>query len=176
VFCPVVYGWGRRAGLQSSDAKDIVQDVFRAVATSIDSFERSSPNASFRGWLWTVTQNKVRDHFRHAVNRPQAIGGSEARAQVENLPAPTTTSAAENSAVLGHATKAVLGVVQAEFETRTWQAFWQVVVDQRRPSDVAASLGMNVSAVYMAKSRVLHRLRDELRGLCGDDPSDNSQS
>jgi len=59
-----------------------------------------------------------------------------------------------------------VAVVQAEFEVRTWQAFWQTTVEQQRPADVAAALGMNVGAVYMAKSRVLRRLRAELQGLC----------
>ena len=52
--------------------------------------------------------------------------------------------------------------VRAEFETRTWDAFWQVVVDDRAPAVVAAALGLSVNAVYLARSRVLRRLREAL--------------
>jgi RNA polymerase sigma-70 factor (ECF subfamily) len=58
-----------------------------------------------------------------------------------------------------------LDLVRAEFENRTWEAFWNTTVDGRPPRDVAADLGMTVLAVYKAKSRVLRRLRQELGGL-----------
>lgn len=56
----------------------------------------------------------------------------------------------------------LLLTVQAEFEPRTWQAFWEVVVQARQSADVANDLQMSIGAVYMAKSRVLKRLRQEL--------------
>jgi RNA polymerase sigma-70 factor (ECF subfamily) len=49
-----------------------------------------------------------------------------------------------------------------EFEERTWQAFWRTAVDGRSAADVGAELGMTPGAVRVAKSRVLHRLREEL--------------
>jgi RNA polymerase sigma-70 factor (ECF subfamily) len=58
-----------------------------------------------------------------------------------------------------------LQMVRGEFEERTWQAFWQTVIDGRAPKDVAADLGMSPGAVRVAKSRVLHRLREELGDL-----------
>ena len=56
-------------------------------------------------------------------------------------------------------------LLQAEFEPRTWQAFWKIVVEEKAPADVAAELGMSKGAVYVAKSRVLKRLREEFAGL-----------
>ena len=38
-----------------------------------------------------------------------------------------------------------------------------------RPRDVAAELGLTVNAVYITKSRVLRRLREEFAGLIGDE-------
>ena len=58
-----------------------------------------------------------------------------------------------------------LKLVQEEFEERTWKAFWGVAVDQRAPADLADELRMSVNAVYIAKSRVLRRLRQELGDL-----------
>ena len=58
-----------------------------------------------------------------------------------------------------------LELVRAEFEDRTWQAFWRVTVEEKTTADVAEALGISVNAVRLAKSRVLRRLRTELEGL-----------
>jgi RNA polymerase sigma-70 factor (ECF subfamily) len=50
--------------------------------------------------------------------------------------------------------------VQAEFESDTWRAFWLTVFDGLSGEDAAAQLGKSAAAVYMAKSRVLARLRE----------------
>ena len=56
-------------------------------------------------------------------------------------------------------------LIRTEFEERTWRAFWAAAVDGRPAAEVAAELGMSPGAVYIAKSRVLKRLREEFDGL-----------
>ncbi|MBC7855236.1 MAG: hypothetical protein IAF94_17540 [Pirellulaceae bacterium] len=67
----------------------------------------------------------------------------------------------------GHADliRRALELVRPEFADHTWQACMQTAVEGRRPADVAADLEMTVGAVYVARSRVLKRLRVELAGL-----------
>jgi RNA polymerase sigma-70 factor (ECF subfamily) len=55
--------------------------------------------------------------------------------------------------------------MQSDFEPATWKACWETVVCDRPATDVAAELGITVNAVYLAKSRVLGRLRRDLDGL-----------
>ena len=62
LYGPLVYYWCRRSGLQEADAADVVQNVFVAVASAIENYRRQA-DATFRGWLWTVTRSKVQDHF-----------------------------------------------------------------------------------------------------------------
>ena len=57
-----------------------------------------------------------------------------------------------------------MDAVRATCEERTWQAFWQVVMEDRSPAEVGRELRMTVGAIYIAKSRVLKRLRDALSG------------
>jgi DNA-directed RNA polymerase specialized sigma24 family protein len=38
-------------------------------------------------------------------------------------------------------------------------------MDEAAPAEVAAELGISVNAALIAKSRVLRRLREEIRGL-----------
>jgi RNA polymerase sigma-70 factor (ECF subfamily) len=82
IYTPLVYGWTRQAGLKSNDTADIVQEVFRAVVANIDRFRSDETNSSFRGWLWTITRNQVRLHFRQLGNRPEGTGGSENQQQL----------------------------------------------------------------------------------------------
>lgn len=64
-----------------------------------------------------------------------------------------------------HLVHRALELMQAEFQTVTWKACWECVVRDRTAAEVAAELGITVNAVYLAKSRVLRRLREELQGL-----------
>jgi RNA polymerase sigma-70 factor (ECF subfamily) len=56
----------------------------------------------------------------------------------------------------------VLELIQAEFEERTWKAALRLLAEDTSAKDVAAELGMSVNSVYLAKSRVLRRVREEL--------------
>jgi RNA polymerase sigma-70 factor, ECF subfamily len=58
-----------------------------------------------------------------------------------------------------------LELMQAEFPMRLWKACWEHVVNDRPAAEVAAELGIAVGTVYVAKSRVLSRLREELADL-----------
>src|SRR5438270_9944297 len=64
LYSPLVFSWARRAGLGDADAADLVQEVWRAVVSALERFQRDRQSGTFRGWLWTVTRNKIHDHFR----------------------------------------------------------------------------------------------------------------
>ena len=64
-----------------------------------------------------------------------------------------------------YVTRRALELMQSEFQPTTWKAFWENVVNERPAADVAAELGLTENAVYLAKGRVLRRLRQELAGL-----------
>ena len=55
--------------------------------------------------------------------------------------------------------------MQAEFAPTTWKACWETVVQGRSATEVARELGTSENAVYIARCRVLSRLRQELGGL-----------
>jgi RNA polymerase sigma-70 factor (ECF subfamily) len=166
LYGPLVYHWCRRSALGTEDVADVFQEVFRSVAAHLATFRADRPGATFRGWLLVVTRNKIRDHLRRQRGRPAAAGGSDALRQLGQAPDPVqepddSTGPEENRAVLCRA----LDLVRSEFEEATWQAFWRATVDGHAPADVARDLGLSVNAVYKAKSRVLRRLRTELKGL-----------
>jgi RNA polymerase sigma-70 factor (ECF subfamily) len=164
LYGPVVYRWTTKRGLGEHDAADVVQEVFQSVAEHIGRFQRRPTADSLRGWLWTVTRNKIRDHFRRRQNEPSAAGGTAAHAQLQaaaNVPEANDEPPDALTAELAHR---ALRFLETEFEPSTWKAFWATAVDGRDTADTAAELGLTIGAVYKAKSRVLLRLRRELDG------------
>lgn len=157
IYGPLVYSWARAARLPEADAADVGQEVFQAVALHIDEFRRDRPGDSLRGWIWTVTRNKIREHFRRRARRPEVGFGDHGLAELAAV-----ANEPENGEETARLAQRALDLIRTDFETRTWQAFWRTAVDGERPVDVARELGLSPAAVYMARSRVLARLRQEL--------------
>jgi RNA polymerase sigma-70 factor (ECF subfamily) len=167
LFGPEIYRWARTAGLQPSDASDVVQEVFRAVAAKVGDFQRRGPGDSFRGWLWTITRNKIRDHFRQQSAQVRGTGGTDAWRELESIPEESDASGSRSAIApsRGGLSRRALELIRGEFEESTWQAFWKVVVDGVPAAEAAADLGTTPGAVRQAKYRVLRRLRQEMEGL-----------
>lgn len=169
VYTPLVYGWCRRFDLSAEDSADVIQEVFRSVFGSLATFRHDQPGGSFRGWLWTITRNRICDHFREQRNQLQAAGGTSAYGQLQNVPEePPDEGDGQSANQFGDVAHRAIALMRQDFEEPTWRAFWGTVVDGRSPVDVARDLGLSVAAVYQAKSRVLRRLRTELAGLTGE--------
>ena len=86
VYGPLILFWCRGPGIRREDRVDICQEVFRAVAANIDGFRRDEASGTFRGWLRTITRNKVVDHFRRQNRQPVATGGSAAQERFLEIP------------------------------------------------------------------------------------------
>lgn len=160
LYGPLVYSWCRRRGLQAEDAADVMQEVFRNVSGSIKDF-KPAPNGSFRGWLWRITCNRLLDFFRRRQRQPSALGGSDAQQRWADLPE-SLDSSEPGASASGDLVHRALALIRPDFSDASWQAFVRVVMEDHRPEDVARDLGMTPNAVYIAKSRILRRLRDEL--------------
>jgi RNA polymerase sigma-70 factor (ECF subfamily) len=137
--------------------------VFKAVATGLDGFRRDRPGDTFRGWLRGITRYKILDHIRRRAGDVEAQGGSEALKQLHQLAEQELPEDTEDD--LGGLYRRALELVRGEFEPRTWEAFWRSAVDGQSPAEIAAALGVTPAAVRKAKSRVLHRLRQEVGDL-----------
>jgi RNA polymerase sigma-70 factor (ECF subfamily) len=157
LYTPLLYAWARRTGLQAADAADLVQDVFAVLVQKLPAFAYN-PNQSFRSWMRTILLNRWRALQRR--RQPAALG-----AAAEELPEPENPElpgvAEERRQLLQRA----LALLEGEFEPATWQAFRQTAVLGQPAAEVAAGLGLSANAVYIARSRVLKRLRQELAGL-----------
>ena len=172
LYGPMVFQWARRHGVEAHDAADIVQTVFATLARSLVSFRTNGEACSFRGWLWTITRNKVRDLWRERERQPHAVGGTEMMRKMSEVPdqAPDPNTDSHERYQLNAVIRRALDLVRSEFEDRTWTAFWEFTIAGRSSSEVGHQLGMSVNSVRQAKSRVLRRLRSELIDLSSDFP------
>ena len=168
LYSPMVYRWCRRSGVVADDAADVLQEVLAAVSRHVSEFRRDGLHASFTAWLATVTRSKVSDHYRRRHGRVEARGGTTAQhrmAEIPQPPEPSHETIQPDAEAVACLSRRVLDLIRAEFEPTTWQAFWRTAVEGQSPAQVAEELQMSVAAVYMAKSRVLGRLRQALGEL-----------
>jgi RNA polymerase sigma-70 factor (ECF subfamily) len=167
LYAPLVWHWCRQMDLPTQEIADVFQDVFQSVAVHFPGFHRDRPGDTFRGWLRTITKNKVRDHFRARKREPQGAGGTEANAWWSRVPdlSAEIVEPYDDPQADRHLFKQALELVQVRIEEKTWLAFWGVVVEGCSVQEIADELGMSPGAVRVAKCRVLHRIRRELADL-----------
>lgn len=159
LYTPLLYTWALRAGENADDAADLVQDVFVVLVQTLPRFEYDA-NGRFRNWLRTITLNKLRDRKRRAM-----LAG---RVPIDQCPEPVLPDDAERfweTEYQGELTRRALELMRSDFAPATWKACWELTARGRSAKHVARELGMTENAVYLAKCRVLRRLRDELTGL-----------
>jgi RNA polymerase sigma-70 factor (ECF subfamily) len=157
--------WCVRGGVLQADAEDVSQEVLAAAAAGLGGFHRDRAGDSFRGWLRGIARNHVLLHFRRNKGRPQAEGGSDQWAVLENVADPLSGPAAGEDVEVSALYRRALDFLREHFEERTWQAFWLTVVEGRAPVNLTKELGMTAPAIRQAKSRVLRRLKQELGEL-----------
>ncbi len=165
LYKPLILHWCRLQSIQLADAEDVAQEVFQSVSGAVDRFQRQSVG-SLRSWLKTITRNSIASHFRRGERAATGAGGTSALEAIHAVPSPAAgeeppADAEDERIVIRQAFEMVL----SGFKDHTREAFWRVVVDKQSPEHVAQDLGIGVHLVYIAKSRVLKRLREEFAGV-----------
>jgi len=166
LYAPLVYGHARKCGLQDADAADLTQDVLKAVAGGVHRLDYDPRRGSFRGWLFTIVRNKLRNFIEAKGRQIQGSGGTAAIHLLEGQAAPEQDQweADYRRQLFAWAVERI----RPEFQEKTWQAFWMTAVEGKSGKEVAAKLAMTVAAVYLAKGRVLARLKVEIEQVRDD--------
>ena len=119
---------------------------------------------TFRAWLYTVTRNKLNTFLVRRSREARGAGDTAIEELLERQPAREEDAAARwqhdyEQRIFAWAAQQV----RAASEDATWQAFRQTALEGKPATEVAKTLGMSVGAVYVAKSRVLARLKAQVR-------------
>lgn len=173
IYEPVIYRLAGRRHVQDAEAREIVQEVLIRIARAIDRFDPKS-GGSFRGWLSQTTRRVAVDRFRYMESREQATGGDKLDAFAnlsEDARESTSKSQVENEFDDEHRKQLfrhAAGQVKAMVAETTWIAFWETAVNNRSGEEVARQLGIQPGTVYVAKCRVLKRIRQFIQNQQGE--------
>jgi RNA polymerase sigma-70 factor (ECF subfamily) len=162
LYAPLVYQYARRHGLQDADSADVAQEVMRALMHDACRLDQIHRQGSLRSWLFTVTHHKVYDVQQRERRLGRASGESGTLALLNEQPSRDQEASWEREyrqQVFTWAAEQVRG----QCSPTAWQAFWQTAVDGASAATVAEQLGLTVAAVYLAKSRVMARLKACIR-------------
>lgn len=166
LYSATIYGYLRRRGLQDADAADLMQDVLRSIAVAIGRFDYDTQRGTFRSWIFTVTRNKLFNFTEARRNQPRGSGDSGVQEQLaEALGVYDETDDAWNREWQLQLAAKAMENVQSEFQPATWKAFQLAAVEGKAAKDVSSATGLSVGAVYVAKSRVIARLKSEIERL-----------
>ena len=163
LYRKLIYGLARRSGLSHADAEDVTQDVFRRVAETIQNFESDPERGTFRGWLMNLTRWRIKNKFARA---PRELKNQVHRAPddtgltdtINRLPDETEVDKAWDDEWQRHVLDAACERIARRSKPLHYQAFDLYVRRDMPVLKVAAQLGMNPGAVYLAG----HRLKKQL--------------
>jgi len=168
LYAPLIRAWAERLNVRGADADDLVQDVLTVVIRRFPEFVHPDRPGAFRGWLRAIAANCARDAWRDRRLTPQAPGGTEFGAYLARLEDPGDALSREWDRQHDvYVTRRLLERIRSDFEPGTWELFRRFVLQGESADAVAGACATTANAVYIAKSRVLARLRQEAGGLIG---------
>lgn len=164
LYGPLLRRWLQPHLLQPADVDDIIQDVLVVVVRKLPEFKPTGHPGGFRCWLRNILTHRLQTHWRKKLQSPVAgVGVDEYLAKLTD---PTSELARRwDEEHDRHLIAVLLESVRREFQPTTWEAFWQTAILGQPPAAVAAALNLTPNAVFIARSRVLARLREEGDGM-----------
>jgi RNA polymerase sigma-70 factor (ECF subfamily) len=170
LYEPLIYGIGRRHGLQRADAADLVQEVLVAVANSIQKFQPDSQRGQFRSWLFRVARNQSLLQLRKLKHHVAGTGDSDVSHMLSNHAANDPAETEFNAAFRRRAFRWAARRVRENVKPTTWDAFSRTAISGESVKQVAREMNIEVGAVYLARSRVMARLRREVENVSEEMP------
>ena len=173
IYQPLILRLARQRNIQDADAREVTQEVLLTVAGAIHRWETDPTRGTFRGWLATITRNLVVNFLIRQSRHPRGSGDSDVKQWLEQQPAPDC----EASVLFDTERKRQLfrwaaEQVRQEFREATWQAFWRTAVEGQDVTTAASELGVSAGVVYVARSRIMKRIREQVEEVRRIDESE----
>jgi RNA polymerase sigma factor (sigma-70 family) len=166
VYEPVLLSLVKRRGLQESDAREIVQEAMLAVAKHIDRFEHSGDSGHFRSWLSRIIRNLTINLLTRLPLGAKGIGDSVNDELLNDIADCDKALTDEYDLVQEREIFAIAAEkVQVEVQEKTWSAFWMTCVEDKSVPEVSKLLQMTPGAIYVARSRVVAKLRQTIQTM-----------
>jgi RNA polymerase sigma factor (sigma-70 family) len=162
IYQPLIFRLARSRGLQEADALDMTQEVMARVAKAVNHWDPDPQRGTFRGWISRITRNLVIEFLRSKNRRPVTSSDSSIDQFIQSTPGPSPETELFD---LEHQRQVFVWAaekVRGSFRPKSWQAFWLTAVDNRSADDVANELGMTKGSIYIARSRVMAKLKEKI--------------
>ena len=162
LYQPLIYEYCRKRGLQDADSADVVQEVLVAVARAMPKFRYNRSQGMFRSWILSIAKNKLINLINRQKREVQSVDAQ----LVDTLAISEGSNRLEREEQARYRQSlfdAAAEQVRAEFRETTWKAFWLTAVQGLSIREVSECLGISVRAVYIARSRVVRRLREVIQ-------------
>lgn len=159
IYQPVIQRVATKQGLQNADAENLVQEVFLAVAHSVEDWVQREDRGRFRPWLIRIARNAAVDMMTRRATRPLGRDGESGARLLAELPSPEALSQALETEYAQQVYRWAAAEVQNSVEPKTWQAFHLTQVERRPVKEVAEQTGMRPANLYIARSRVMSRIK-----------------
>ena len=161
VYGPLVFRMAVRQGLQAADADDVVQEVFAAVASRVSKWIEQPQRGRFRGWLLAIARNIAINVLTRRPHGGVGRGGDEAISALTSLPAAAGPLSSQfDIEYQREVYRWAAEQVRESVAKITWDAFHLTHMEEVTIADAAELLGISVGKVYIARSRVMSRLRE----------------
>lgn len=168
IYAPLIHAYGLHRGLQDADAADLAQAVLSQFLKAAPQFHYDPARGQFRAWLFTVTRHELLKMGKRLARQTAASGGSEVRQLLEQQPDARTDEADWDREYQWNLFAWAADKVKSEFRDTTWRAFWATAVQHQDVQQISRELGISVGAIYIARSRILARIREEIAKVEGE--------
>jgi len=155
----LIYRFARLRGCSEHTAEEVVQEAMLAVFRQRDVFRYDPARGRFRDWLLTIVRNLIVLRRRQPSGRVRAVA-DDAPALAELAAGDAAPDEAWETAFEEALLANLLDVVRSEVAPETYQAFELLVLHEMSGREVSQVTGLSRNAAYLARKRVLARLRE----------------
>jgi RNA polymerase sigma factor (sigma-70 family) len=173
IYGGVIHALALKAGLNSSEADDVLQETLISVASEMPDFRYDRSRGSFKGWLFRITRRRVADQFRKRVRLQRQT--SEFSTEMDEVADPSDDSleAIWEEEWRMHLLQIAITSAKKKVSPGQWQIFDLATLQGWPTGKITTLLGVNRARVYMAKLRVGRILRAEVQTLKSDSTTDS---
>jgi len=168
LYGPLVYKWCRKRGLPPEAARDTAQIVFEVVARKLRDFRRTEASDTFRGWLQSISANKIADYWREHYERPDQVSPCDPEWSLSQIQFKEIVDDESHVHEWLDIFERVLQYGRDRVNPKHWEIFWHVIVDEADRQEVAVMFDMKRGNVDVIVSRVLAKLREKFGDVFED--------